>query len=812
MIDVSFLSWVLTAGVLLMASAAGCAIASWWPWNDNARRAGLPLFWGLGLAPLLLGLAVIAALSAQPGASHATHLGGVFALLACPTAIALAQGRWRVLRMEGNAPLTLLERVLVGLLLAWTGALLLNAVFLPLLQNDALEYTIVGRAIFESRTLADYPQVNPESSHSGFFGPWTHPPLYVALIYLANVLQGHADAPGLMRLWAPWSLMTAIGIVYALGAAAGRAAGLVAALMLMSTPLLFLGADAALLDALPILGLLLVAGALVGMEGPSTARGAAAGIALGLALWTHSQAVLFVPLVGALLLAQNMRQPWRARVDEGFVLFGIATVVACWPYLRNLSIFGSLISDNPLVFALPNQGWADYFRTGRGIDHWPAIIQYGWFKGWSALEAFGFSFWIMLPALVIYGWNGGRRSEAIGSVYRVALFLLACYLAGVVASTVIGLDLMIKNERYMLVIVPFVCLLSAFGMQKVFTMRRMLAVPVAVAFIALMCAQLSVFMFYRFDGIGMTWSGLSRPLEEKAQAAPEFQAVMYLREKTPPQALVLSLKPADMYYAGRRMVSYLDPRLEPFYLAGTAQEALAVLKTLGVTHVHVPNYGLPPLYNSHLHEILRSPRWATLVYQADGNQIYTLEPSPLSEGEPLDLLAPNVVWTRSSGMVIGGRKALSSMTETPAATDMAQASEGGLPFQLFHRGWTTSLTTAGFAPGLDNSAPGGPFGLPVTGGQEYGIDLDLQGRGLVRIWLRQYDDRGVALQDVHFRSRQRVLLSDVVLGGRYPERKFSRRVEMLPNTRFATLTLEHVGTSHLTVRSAKLVPLKKSAP
>lgn len=808
MTDVSTLAWVLAAAMLLLASAAGCAIAAWWPWSEGARRGGLPLYWGLGLAPLLLGLVVVVVMAALPGAAHALHLAGVVAVLAIPVALAFARRRWSFLRPPERQPPTWLERGLALLLLAVFAVLLLNATLLPLLQNDALEYTLVGRAIFESRTLADYPLVHPERGASGFFGPWTHPPLYVALIYLANVLQGHADAPGLMRLWAPWSLVAAAGVTSALGATASRRAGLAAALLLLATPLLFLGADTALIDALPILGLLLAAGALLGMDGPSWRRGAAAGLALGLALWTHSQAILFVPLLGAVLLVRDARQPWGARLREGAVLFGLAAALACWPYLRNLGIFGSLISDNPVVFALPNQAWPDYFRIGRGVDHWPAIMQYGWFKGWSALEAYGFCFWIMLPALALHRWKAAGLPPAGRAAYQACIVLVACYLLGVVASTALGLDLMIKNERYMLAIVPFVCLVGAFGLEALRARGRALAVVVSTGLVLLVCAQALAFVAYRFAGSG---DAVAAPLERKLEAMPEYQVVKFLREQTPPAALVLSLKPADMYYAQRRMLSYLDPRMLPFYGAANPEQALAILQGLGVSYVHVPDYGLPPLYNSPLHAILRSPLLATLAFQADGNQVYRLAPSGLAEGQALDLVDGKVLWTRATALVLGGRKALSSVRKEAEAADMAQASEGGLPLRLFHRDWTTSLTAAGFASALEGEARARPLGLPVQGGEEYGLDLELEGSGLVRIWMRQFDAQG-PIKDTHLRSRPAILLSDVTLGGPYAERKFSRRVRMLAGARYATFTLEHVGSSRLLVHAAHLVPLRKSQP
>lgn len=805
MIDLPLPAGLLTATLLTLASASGGALASFLPWHEGARRARLPLYWGLGFAPLLLGLATVAALAALPGATHGVHIAFAMALLALPVLAAVPQQRWRLLSVEVPRESGWMERVLLALLLAWWTVLLVNALFLPLLQNDALEYTIVGRALFESRSLADYPQVRPDAGSSGFFGPWTHPPLYVALIYLSNAVQGHADAPGLMRLWAPWALIAATGVVYGLGAMASRTAGLLAALLLLSTPLLFLGADSALIDSLPVLGLLLAAGALFGMDGPSLRRGAGVGAALGLALWTHSQALLFVPLVGAvlagaLLLAPAGQRVPGARLLEGSMALGLAALIACWPYLRNLAIFGSLISDNPVVFALPEQSWPDYFRIGRGVDHWPAIVQYGWFKGWFALEAFGFVFWIMLGGLALFGW---RRSAAgaADTVYRLSLVLLACYLLGVVTSTAFDMDLMIKNERYLLVIVPFVGLVAAFCISPVLVRRSLMATAVAAAFVLLFSAQLLALLAYRFSGTGPL---LVSPVERKLDAAPEYQAVRFLRENTPLSALVFSMRPADMYYAGRRMLSYLDPRLVPFYSAREPAEALATLKALGVTHVHLPDYGLPPLYDSQLHKILRSLNMATLVFQADGYQIYRLEPSGLAEGEPLDLLSGQVAWTRTSVLVLGGRKALSSMNREAEAVDIRRASEARPLLRLFHRDWTTALTASSRA----GEAPSGPLGLPVQGGQEYGIDLRLEGRGLVRVWVRQFDERG-PLRDAYLRSRPAVLLADFTLGSRHSERAFSRRIRTLLGARYATLTVEHVGASCLSVRSAVLVPLHK---
>ncbi|MFO1266420.1 MAG: hypothetical protein U1F67_06265 [Rubrivivax sp.] len=74
----------------------------------------------------------------------------------------------------------------------------------------------------------------------------------------------------------------------------------------------------------------------------------------------------------------------------------------------------------------------------------------------------------------------------------------------------------------------------------------------------------------------------------------------FLRRETPPQSIVLSLKPADMFYAGRTMMTTSIAALAAFYGALAPADAAAELRDLGVTHVHLPDYWLPPVYNAAL--------------------------------------------------------------------------------------------------------------------------------------------------------------------------------------------------------------------
>lgn len=837
MIEASLSAWIGFAVLVGLTSYSGVRLSFCVSWKENALRAHLPLAAGFALAPFLAGLGAVLALGLFPGADHRAHLvvisGFVLlvAVLAHPFAAASRSSgeiRRRAVPMRNG------ERLISILLSIWVVALIVNAVFLPLTQNDSLEYAIVGRWLYETGDLSSYPMIEAELSESGFYGPWTHPPLYVALIYLSELIQGHADSPGLMRLIAPWYAVAGTALVLSLGSLISRSTGLLSAVVFLSTPLFFLGADSALIDALPVTGFTLVLVAVIGVQGNPLIRGLVVGIALGLSLWTHSQAVLFIPLAMAALFFQTGVGAWRALPVQWGVMLLVAVLVGGWPYLRNVILFGSPISDNPEVFQLPMQGWSDWFRTGRGIDAWPAIVQYGWFKGWTVLEAYGLTFWLaLLGAVLYYRARKPLRTSArhgmpevaadSGGLVRVLLGLVACYLAGTVASTLIGLDLLIKNERYMLVLLPVVSVLAGLGLAWLWdappidrcfrpsgngrpSVKWTQSAVVLLAILSISIMQLIVLSGYRLMVNGKSIASLGRDFEQTLEARPDYLVVKYLREHTPPDSLVLSLRPANMYYADRKMISYLDPRLLPFYRERQPERALEHLDMLGVSHVHLPDYGIPPFYNSALQKILRRPEWSSLSYSADGNQVYTLRPSGLTDGPAQDVTPGVVPWIRTANLIIGGRKALANVGGSAEVFDSNDTSIGDLPLGLFNRDWSTQLTVGPANPPSMQVPPGL---IEVNGDGEYGIDLSLKGQGFARIWLEQYDAFG-PIRDTPARSWHKMLIGSLVLGRTYSNRSFSKRIKALPAARYWVLSIEHVGSSWIRIESARFVHLRDS--
>lgn len=796
-----------------LASAAGIGLARIMPWTEAAARAGVPVAFGAALGPFLVGMATVLVLLLLPGASHTTHLVVSVLLLGVVCLVYGLPGKGALGRGEHPAK----ERaryILATVVALWVGALLLNAFVFPLTQNDALEYATVAREIYYSRTLDVYPLVDAEASRSGFYAPWTHPPLYVAMIYLASIIQGNAAEPGLMRLVAPWFAVATVWLLLRVGALQGQYTGEVAALVLLGAPLYFFGADSGLIDALPVLGFLLVFVVVVAVSAEGVTLGALVGITLGVALWSHSEAVLFVPLAAAAVAIRYRLRSWRRVFAAWSAIVLVAGVIGGQPYLRNLDVLGSVVSDNPAVFALPELAWRDYFTIGRGIEHATAVVQYGWLKGWFALEAYGTSFWLFLVGAVLSAgevrrwWQQSATEGGGGDVVPLALGVVACYLAVVVASTLAGIEVMIKNERYLLTVLPMVALVAGVGVSRLIigggvqgtaSEIRMHAVAVAVGTLSLV--QLAGLERYRLVANGLSLGVSGRDAREMVRERPEIRVIEHLRMKVGPEAVVLSMKPADMFWSERRMVSYLDPRLVAFYREKAWDTALGRLLALGVTHVHVVDYSLPVLYNSELQWILRRPEVARLEYQADGNQIYALVDSGLIDGERRDLSPAVARWYQSKGVVIGGRKALLTSAQEMLELSATGWSKGGLPGGLFHRDTTTVLTVGGCPAEGRCSEP-----IAVVGGEEYAIELGLAGHGLVRVWMQQFGPDGTLKGELQ-RSREKILVSEVVLGGRYERNVICRRLRMLPGASRVELSLEHVGRSAVLVESLKLIRL-----
>jgi len=830
MIETSLYAWIGFFGLIGLASMAGIALARLMPWKPAGAEAGFVLATGIVLSPLLAGIASVLALLLLPGSYSSWHLVFVGLFLVSLSLLNFTR--------QNNPPRVKqasdwITRLLQGLLILWFLALFCNSVFLPLTQNDPLEYATVGRLIYQSKSLAIYPVLDTVNNASGFFGPWTHPPLYVSMIYLVSAIQGHASAPGLMHLIAPWFLLCSTVGVVALARLQTSSFKLIAGILFVSTPMLFLGADSAQIDPLPTSAVVLLMLMLVGLQ-QQKLTGCWLGLALGLGLWTHSQAVLFIPILGVALLFLRGLKGWRQALLEFATACGVALLIAAYPYWNNFLIFGSPISDNPAVFALPKLDWSGYFRYARGLNTGPAVIQYGVLKGWFSFEAYALNFWLMTIGVVFLIARTGMKKILTGvkngfaeftpdmTMLWLSLGIILTYLGGVVVSVLAGIDLMIRNERYLLVIMPAVVLIASYGVSELAmkggvilsnwqharqqSRTRFVLVALAGAFFAL--AQLAtVGWYYHWRSVSAaqrssTIAQVQPRLQRILNNISAFEMIGHVASKVPEQSLILSMRPADMYYADRKMVSYLDPAMLPVYLENSIDGTLARLKGLGVQYVHSVDYTLPPMSNSFIQNILASPQLSTLEYSAGMFQLYSLKDSGLREGPAVNITPGVLPWTKTTTVHFLGNRLLNHLGMVPEL--VTDNSPSVSDFSLFNRDYSV-LTQLGIDS--SNFTKQSASYIKVDSNSEYVLKITIKGQGFVRIWMTQFNTCGYVLFASGGKTDNSLRMGELSLSERYPEQVFLRRFKPQHAARYVRIGVEQLGQSQMQIVQATLVKL-----
>jgi hypothetical protein len=857
--------WMLL--ILLLSSFAGLTLSRWIPWSETPSQAGIPLAFGLAIAPFLAGFAAILALGLLVGAQPNTHLGLVILLLLalCATHFWLNPSTTSLPNQRSLEPTTGWHRLFYLLLILSVICLLANTLLLPLTQHDPLEYATVGRLLFEQRDLSVYPAIDPTRNHSGFYGPWTHPPLYPASIYLTYLLQGHADFPGLMRLIAPWYALTTMMLLYTLGCQINRLTGLLTSLIFISTPLFFLGVESGSIDALPVAGLTLLLTVIIGIQGSPSLQGSIQGLILGSALWTHSQALLFIPLTITAVTLHVGWYDWRTLGRQLMILLGVSGLLILYPYSRNITIYHAIVSDTPAVFALPTLDWPKYFGIVRGINSLSEKIQYGLLKGWFCPEAYGLSFWFMSIALVSYlrqlfhclSWKccfqGDFRTIPRTWLWPI-LGVVGCYLGMVLFSIFTGHHEIIRNERYWLILLPCTALLSAWGFNNFFniqqqttshTPNQLLIAKLITLIISLLittqiiitnsyrwrvylkktglyinsieCKKIEQFLSdhqhnYQVDMIShslllepkfslrkkphLTLHWIKDSYQYKKLQCPSLLAMNYLKKNTPKEALVLSLKPSDLYYANRRMISFLDPRLIPFYQEKNIDRAWEMLQDYGITHLHVPDYSLPPLYNTSLQKIIASPELTKMLFSKNGYQIYRLRKKhhPKVACTSMNLTPGVIPWTKITRIILGGRKQLGNINTHKQVIMNNYTSENNSLIPIFQRDWST-LLISGIGDYEDNLILQTSF-IPVISEHEYLLNVNLTGHSYVKLYIYPFDHKKNPLEPIE--------ITDIVVGSTHSQCQLLRRFILGQNIKYLRVGVEHRGQSTLRIEKITL--------
>ena len=282
-------------------------------------------------------------------------------------------------------------------------------------------------------------------------------------------------------------------------------------------------------------------------------------------------------------------------------------------------------------------------------------------------------------------------------------------------------------------------------------------------------------------------------IDDPAGKVPGIVIARNLNADVPPGQKVLAIRPADMFYTDRRMVSYLDPALVPVYGESDTTRFVSSLKELGIEYVQVPNYFIPPVANSALMAVLARPELSTLVRDVYAHQLYRLTPAgdanpPGRAPSSLDLSRGTWVDYPSLGT---GRLSV-------AFRGLGHRVDG-LPYSS---GSSSIFMPASYSHTLEfgGGQPHDPERnepIAVEQGVEYTIELDVEGEGFVRVWISQLDSADVEL-------RRGDLMGEFALSPEVPRLTFQRRFRVRDDVGYLRIAVQRLGISQLTLKRAGL--------
>jgi len=597
----------------------------------------------VAFAPMALSWVYGGMLRLSPGHSP-TFYFWVVMTIALPFTLALAVSVFRLatrpdasaIRLRRISTLELLVPVLLLVVLGVTLSIIANTVaVVPISTNDPMEYFAVARAIFEKQQLTDVYPVLDDSVLAGFYGPWTHPAGYVLIIAWLYLCQGTAEVAGIAKLLNVYGAAALVMVTWAWSGGPYRLSSAIAALLVLLVPLLMAQAFDMHVDILRLAMftsvICMVPKWLSSRNVPSSL---AFGFVVGLSIFIHSLGVLFVGFfAGLLLFLQSDRLV--SRLALGLLVITVSLVMLAPDFLINYWSYGYLIGDSAPLWRVPSLNLVQFLNDQRGIGSLGDKIVYGVFAPISRPSILGWTtiaFATVLPLYVAHlAFVRVERRVFLRRILRATLANTLVMAMGGFAlllafSVGLGSNAIIKNVRYvgtMSVIAGIAAVLigAQVGFWLSYRSRtRLVALRFCFALLA----------------VALSWSLVSRVIKNSDDRIAAFPTVRDHASDidlalacglNPGLRLVssineaLALSPvrrvkifdfapaASAYYGRYPIVSYLDPKVLPAFLAPNSDTAFKTLKALGITHVLTPANNMGEIVNTAMGPLFEDTRY-----------------------------------------------------------------------------------------------------------------------------------------------------------------------------------------------------------
>lgn len=353
---------------------------------------------------------------------------------------------------------------------------------MPLMASDPLEYAALAEVIYADRSLENYP-LDPSTSQ-GFYARSAHPPAFHMMIIYSYIWQGGADSSRLLRLielhyMFSFVLLSALVCAKIVGKGDGKnmtmALGL---LFVMATPFYVALVTAFHIDPIRIplfmLGFVFAAKLLdreddwrkgkddqkvMGLQDGKLFSPPIwlTGVAIGLGMFAHSIGILLLPFVHAAYFFNTKSSFWR-RCAICTVFGLVALIIGCGQYVQNIIEFGVPLHDTEPVWELPQVDHKTDVRFRRNLVTNRQRLKNGLLVWFFTPSLYGWIHQLALVSLLLL-W---KRIWANTMARMMLLGMLQFYALAILTMS-LGVDMVIKNIRYMLTVMPFVVVFAAIG-------------------------------------------------------------------------------------------------------------------------------------------------------------------------------------------------------------------------------------------------------------------------------------------------------------------------------------------------------------
>ena len=619
----AFLSLFITSGILLPY----CILSLFHVPKEHASKLLIPLF---GMGPICLVWIQELSIRLIPGLSTKYYLGILVLFLLILATVFRSRFRWalkeicdhliyfgRNVRSGNWVEIFALTAILMVL-----GVNFYRAQFEPLVGNDELEYATVARTIQNNGSFENYPFRQPDDE-TGYFWPATHPTTFLNFHILGFSLQKDSNNVTAGRHLASLYLLSGLLALLFIPTTNDLTIRLFGGLSYATIPSLFNLAASLHIDPLYAYSFLLPFIVLMQCGLPKNIAAALfLGFVAAVPMTVHSAGVIVLPItlftVGALGLRNQMGHTLRTMV----LIAATAFLIAGWHYVQNYRLFGSPIG-NAVLHSLENPiDHATLTAKDRGLDTLPKRFLIGVMRPWYQILEFG-----IIP--IVSSWCFIRyRKRILGSLRNESIFIpiiVIAQLMGIfVIAALIGYIAPIQNQRYQLVLIPLMILLTL-GLAKE-EKKNSHSVNLIRHFPIFACLLLG-FCFFKETLLGLKYGVRSDWVEMVDKRGSDvFRGIQWFKDHGDQEAgAILAFRPAEIgfYLPEYRIVCPDDPRLMSIYSESDPSVALKALREMDVAYVIV-SFGKRNFYVNHsvFLKLLKDTRLVDEVFASGPYKIF----------------------------------------------------------------------------------------------------------------------------------------------------------------------------------------------